>query len=175
MTTLIHHADVSKCSITSHRKLQNDTNAKSSFSKSTILQSLSRSFSIYLPTSQRHLKGTILSIYRVEMGGVRIGISVFVFFIWLPISLYLFVLPYQIMLGGEGSPLIFYILSLVTFVWFFIWSIADFADANGFVMVSKHFKQERGAAGVFGLITAIMMMLISFLAVINAIFFHRRD
>lgn len=109
------------------------------------------------------------------MGGVRIGISVFVFLIWLPISLYLFVLPYQIMLGGEGSPFIFYILSFVCFVWFFIWSIADFADANGFVMVGKHFSADRGAAGVFGIVTAIMMMLISFLALINAIFFHRRE
>jgi hypothetical protein len=42
-------------------------------------------------------------------------------------------------------------------------------------MVSKHFNQDRAAAGVFGIITAIMMMLISFLALINAIFFHRRD
>jgi hypothetical protein len=109
------------------------------------------------------------------MGGVRIGISVFVFLIWLPISLYLFILPYQIMLGGEGSPLVFYILTFITFVWFFIWSIADFADANGFVMVSKHFGEGRGAAGVFGLITSIMMMLISFLALVNGIFFYRRD
>jgi hypothetical protein len=37
------------------------------------------------------------------------------------------------MLGGDGSVLIFYILSVVSFVYFFIWSIADFADANGFV------------------------------------------
>jgi len=66
-------------------------------------------------------------------------------------------------------------LSIVAFVWFFIWSIADFADANGFVMVGKHFSEDRGAAGVFGIITAIMMMLISFLAAINAVFFYKRD
>lgn len=109
------------------------------------------------------------------MGGLRIGISIFVFIIWLPISVYLFILPYQIMLGGSGSPLMFYVLSLIAFVWFFIWSIADFADANGFVMVGKHFNEERGGAGVFGLITAIMMMLISFLGLINGLFFYRRD
>ncbi len=109
------------------------------------------------------------------MGGVRIGISVFVFLIWLPMSVYLFILPYQIMMGGEGSPIIFYVLSIVAFAWFFIWSIADFADANGFVMVGKHFNQDRAAAGVFGIVTAIMMMLISFLAVINALLFYKRD
>ena len=66
-------------------------------------------------------------------------------------------------------------MSIVAFAWFFIWSIADFADANGFVMVGKHFSEDRGAAGVFGIITAIMMMLISFLAAINAVFFYKRD
>ncbi len=60
--------------------------------------------------------------------------------IWLPISFYIFVLPYQIMMGGEGSAIIFYILSGITTIWFFIWSIADFAYANGFVMVSNNFK-----------------------------------
>lgn len=109
------------------------------------------------------------------MGGVRIGISIFVFFIWLPISVYLFILPYQIMLGGEGYPLVFYIFSIIAFAWFFIWSIADFADANGYVMVGKHFSEGRGAAGVFAIVTAILMMLISFLAAINAVLFYRRD
>jgi hypothetical protein len=79
------------------------------------------------------------------------------------------------MMGGEGSPMIFYVLSLLAFVWFFIWSIADFADANGFVMVGKHFSQDRAAAGFFSIVGAIMMMLISFLAAINAFLFYRRD
>jgi hypothetical protein len=35
----------------------------------------------------------------------------------------------------EGKLWVFYLLSLITIVWFFIWSIADFADANGWVMV----------------------------------------
>jgi len=79
------------------------------------------------------------------------------------------------MLGGDGSVLIFYVLSLLTFLYFFIWSIADFADANGFVMVGKNFGAGRGAAGFFGIVTAITMMGISILAVVNAIIFYRRD
>jgi hypothetical protein len=64
---------------------------------------------------------------------------------------------------------------LIAIVWFFIWSIADFADANGFVMVGKHFKLYRGAAGVFAVVTSIMMMLISLIAVLNAVLFYKRD
>lgn len=79
------------------------------------------------------------------------------------------------MLGGDGSVILFYVFSLVATVWFFIWSIADFADANGFVMVAKNFKQDKGAAGFFGLLTAILMMAISIVALINAILFYRRD
>lgn len=65
-------------------------------------------------------------------------------------------------------------LSFFTFVWFAIWCIADFADANGFVMVSKNFAANRGAAGVFGLIAALLMLIVSALAVINSILFARR-
>lgn len=74
----------------------------------------------------------------------------------------------------EGKPLFFYILSLVTIVWFLIWSIADFADANGFVMVGKNFDAGRGGAGFFGLITALSMLAISILGVINVVFFYKR-
>ncbi len=65
-------------------------------------------------------------------------------------------------------------MSAVTCIWFFIWSIADFADANGFVMVGKNFNNGRGAAGFFGVVTAIMMMGISILTVINAFVFYKR-
>ena len=77
-------------------------------------------------------------------------------------------------MGGEGSALLFYVLSGITTIWFFIWSIADFADANGFVMVAKNFKADKGGAGFFGLVTAIIMMLISLLAATNAVLFLRR-
>lgn len=74
----------------------------------------------------------------------------------------------------EGKPLYFYILSFVIFVWFAIWCIADFADANGFIMVGKNFTSGRGAAGVFGLITALLMLCIAILAPTNALLFSRR-
>ena len=74
----------------------------------------------------------------------------------------------------EGKPIFFYALSLLTIVWFFIWSIADFADANGFVMVGKNFEAKRGAAGVFGLFTALTMLGIAILGVVNVFLFRKR-
>lgn len=59
-------------------------------------------------------------------------------------------------------------------VWFFIWSIADFADANGFIMIGRNFKSGRAASGVFGLFTALPMLAISLLAPLNAVLFYRR-
>lgn len=64
-------------------------------------------------------------------------------------------------------------MAVVT-IWFFIWSIADFADANGFVMVGKHFSNSRGAAGFFGLVTSILMLAISILSVVATFLFYRR-
>jgi hypothetical protein len=122
----------------------------------------------------RHCARVTPLLYRVENGGIRIGISFFVFLIWLPISFYMFIYPYQILMGSEGSPIVFYVLSFITTIWFFIWSIANFADANGFVMVAQNFAADRGAAGFFGIVVAVMMMLISFLAIINAFLFYRR-
>lgn len=83
-------------------------------------------------------------------------------------------LPYHIIMKDEGKPLFFYLLSLVVMVWFAIWCIADFADANGFVMVQKNFAASRGAAGVLGLITALLMLIVAVLAPINALLFSRR-
>lgn len=74
----------------------------------------------------------------------------------------------------EGRPCIFYALSIFTVVWFAIWAIADFADCNGFVMVSDNFAKDRGAAGVFGLFVAIGSLCISILGVVNAVLFYRR-
>lgn len=109
------------------------------------------------------------------MGGIRIGISVFVLFVWVPISFYLFVRPYEIMLGKGGVVLLFYLFSGLAFVWFFIWAIADFADANGFVMIGKHFEADRVGAGILSIITSVLMMLVSLVAVVNAVLFHKRD
>lgn len=65
-------------------------------------------------------------------------------------------------------------LSFVVMVWFGVWCIADFADANGFVMVGKNFTANRGAAGVFGLFTAIIMLVTAILAPVNMLMFYRR-
>lgn len=68
----------------------------------------------------------------------------------------------------------FYVLSLIAAVWFFIWSIADFADANGWVMVSNHSANGRGAATFFAVITSLLMLGISILTVINLVMFYKR-
>lgn len=108
------------------------------------------------------------------MGGIRLAISFFLFFLWLPLAFWLLFLPYHIIMKDEGKPILFYALSLVALVWFLIWSIADFADANGFVMVGKNFDAGRGAAGFFGLVTALMMLAASILAAVNAVLFYKR-
>ena len=56
----------------------------------------------------------------------------------------------------------------------FIWSIADFADANGWVMVQKHSDSGRGGATFFAVITSILMLGISILTVINLVMFYKR-
>jgi hypothetical protein len=74
----------------------------------------------------------------------------------------------------DSKTWIFYIFSLLVVVWFFIWSIADFADANGWVMVSNNANNGRGAATFFAVVTSIMMLGISILGGINAVLFWRR-
>ncbi len=74
----------------------------------------------------------------------------------------------------EGKPIIFYIMSIIVGIWYIIWSIANFADCNGFVMVSDNFNEERGAAGGIGIVVALGSLTISILAIANALFFYRR-
>lgn len=83
-------------------------------------------------------------------------------------------LPYHIIMKDEGKQIFFYVLSLVVTVWFAIWSIADFADANGFIMVQKNFQAGRGAAGFFGIVTALLMLGIAILTILNTFLFYRR-
>jgi hypothetical protein len=108
------------------------------------------------------------------MGGIRIAISIFLFLVWLPISFYIFIIPYEAYMQREGKLWIFYILSLLTIVWFFIWSIADFADANGWTMVSQNASNDRGAAAFFAVVTSLMMLGVTILGVINVVLFWRR-
>lgn len=53
---------------------------------------------------------------------------------------------------NEGSRMWFYIISGITFVWFFIWSIANFADANGFVKIGDYFHDGYKTAGGFAIV-----------------------
>lgn len=108
------------------------------------------------------------------MGGIRIAISIFSFLLWLPASFYIFIIPYEAYMNREAKLWVFYLLSLITVVWFFIWSIADFADANGWVMVSQNANNDRGAAAFFAVITSIMMLGISILGAVNVVMFWKR-
>ena len=74
----------------------------------------------------------------------------------------------------EGKAIIFYVMSLITLIWFFIWAIADFADCNGFVMVNKNFQDGRNAAGGIGLIASIGSLIIAVLTGINVGYFYKR-
>jgi len=62
----------------------------------------------------------------------------------------------------------------LTIIWFFIWSIADFADANGWVMVGNNARNDRGGAAFFAVITSIVMMAIYILAIVNLVLFCKR-
>ena len=74
----------------------------------------------------------------------------------------------------EGRPIIFYIMSGFVGIWFFIWSIGNFADCNGFVMVSDNFSEDRGAAGGIGIAVALGSLFVCIFAFANAIFFYKR-
>lgn len=65
-------------------------------------------------------------------------------------------------------------ISAVSILWFFIWSIADFADANGWVMVANSSKEGKGGVTFFAVITSILMLGISLLSIVNLVFFYKR-
>ena len=111
----------------------------------------------------------------MDQGVLRIILSVFTALIFYPIALYLFYLPYRIYMKEEESACIFYILSAVVIVFFMIWSVADFADANGWVMFGKNITSNRGAASFFSFFAALLSMLIAFLGSVNLVLFCRRD
>lgn len=94
--------------------------------------------------------------------------------LWTPLGLYLFYLPYMILLKNEGNKTWFYGLSAITAIWFLIWSIANFADANGFVKVGDYFRSGYKAAGGFAVIESILCLAVTLLAVLNAILFSRK-
>ena len=75
----------------------------------------------------------------------------------------------------DASICIFYIISGIATVWFFIWSIADFADANGWAMLVKNSDNDRGGATFFSAIGSILCTLIAVLAIVNIVLFCRRN
>ena len=88
-------------------------------------------------------------------------------------GLYLFYLPYMILVKGEGSKIVFYLISLVAFCWFSIWAVADFADANGFVKVGDYFNADKKAAGIFAIIESLMCLSVAILTAVNTVWFCR--
>jgi hypothetical protein len=94
---------------------------------------------------------------------------------WYPLGLYTFYLGYMLLMKNEGSRFVFYLLSFITFVFFSIWSIADFADANGFVRMSNLFKADKGFAGVLALLNSIISLGVAGLALVNAIIVFRAN
>jgi hypothetical protein len=75
----------------------------------------------------------------------------------------------------EGKKWIPYALFTLAFVFYAIWCIADFADANGFVMCGRFFAAGLGAAGFFSLVSAITSFIIAFLSIIFIVVYVRRD
>jgi len=75
----------------------------------------------------------------------------------------------------EDKTCLFYILSGLVIFFFFIWSIADFADANGWVRLSKDVSSSMGASAFFSFFSALLSLIVSVLATLNMIYFCRRD
>lgn len=111
----------------------------------------------------------------MDNGGIRIAISVFVALIWFPISLYLFMIPYRIYLKEDDNNCLFYVLSVLAAVFFFIWSIADFADANGWVMLGKSAVNGKKASAFFSFFSALFSTIIAILSTINMFLFCKRE
>ena len=74
----------------------------------------------------------------------------------------------------DASICIFYIISCIATVWFFIWSIADFADANGWIMLGRNSHNDRGGATFFCAIGSILCTFIAVLTIVNLVAFWRR-
>lgn len=112
--------------------------------------------------------------YSYPSAWVQLVISIFLCILWIPLGLYVFYLPYMILLKNEGSRIWFYGLSAITCIWFFIWAIANFADANGFVRVSDYFNAGYKVAGGFAVIESILCLVVALLAAFNAFLFSRK-
>lgn len=75
----------------------------------------------------------------------------------------------------EDKTCLFYVLSVAAAIFFFIWSIADFADANGWVMLARSASAGNKGAAFFSFFSALFSLIISILAVANIGYFCKRD
>ena len=75
----------------------------------------------------------------------------------------------------EENICIYYILSSIAIGFFFVWSIANFADTNGWVMLADNAAAGRGAAAFFSFFTALFSTGIYVLVLVNLIWFCRRS
>ena len=113
--------------------------------------------------------------FRVDFPGLRIAISIFSLLLWFPISLYLFYIPYRVYMREDDKICLFYILSLLVAVFFSIWSIANFADANGWIMMAWGVTNGKGSVAFFSFFTAIFSTLVVVLTVTNLYKFYKRE
>ncbi|MCB0370481.1 MAG: hypothetical protein KDD45_13910 [Bdellovibrionales bacterium] len=124
---------------------------------------------------RRYCSGVRFMPFRASDGALRIILSIFVALLWFPMSLYLFFLPYRVYMKEEESACVIYILHSAAIVFFAIWSIANFADANGWVMLAENVSNSRGAASFFTFFTALFSTIIAILSVVNVIKFCKRE
>lgn len=86
----------------------------------------------------------------------------------------MFYQPYVLILRNEGRPWVFYLMAFSALLFFAIWSIAGFADANGFARVDLYFKAGHGASGAFALFSSLLSLIITALIVVDIFKFCRR-
>ena len=100
--------------------------------------------------------------------------SACIFLIGIVVSFYIFFEPYEITLKGEGNPLLFYLLSGGVFIFYVIWGIADFADANGVIRVVYNFENGMVTSGVFAVVVTVFSFAVVVLTGINVVTFYNR-
>lgn len=66
-------------------------------------------------------------------------------------------------------------LSVIAAIFFLIWSIANFADANGWVMLAYGATNGKGGLSFFSFFYALFSTLIVFLSCLNMYHFCKRD
>ena len=87
----------------------------------------------------------------------------------------MFHIPYRTYMKEDETVCIFYVLSAIAFVFYVIWSIADFADANGWIMLAKMAGDGKGGAAFFSFFTALFSTGIYFLTALNLFYFCKRE